>query len=925
MRIGSCLLLLSLALGATASAAPIHLRDTAGRPWLREAEFGARLVDGTELRSAHRRYALERSGTPDRAEYAFTDGEGVLDLRATVVAAGPSAVRVRLALTNRSAGDLRLDRVIVLSGLRVGEGRFGRCLPNGLHSWENPEPFPILPGQSYDQSYWTVAVEAPALAAGFVTGLHNVDRFSIKTEDNALRVTAWGECDGCLLPPGATRESDELFLSAAPEPLAELERYADLAAEANGATPRFDNFATWCSWYAGWIRGGMYGVKGGLERGVEREIPLVGRAFAARGAGWMRIVDDTDEMPYGDWDDQTKALPLGFSHLVTRMRAEGVEPGIWLPLLMVSDRSRLFARHPDWLCGDGQGNPAVGEFYGNQCGLLDPSHPRVQAHLERLGRSLRERGFRYVMTDFLINGFGPPAHADPTMTKLERHRAGLEAFRRGLGPDVYWLGCGAVLGPSMGLCDGLRISGDSFGNAPYSYIQSGTRWFLNHRVWLNDPDAIVCRGHSTEWNRAWMTWMALSGQVLTYGDTLEDLAPEDLATYQRVFPPVGVAGRPLDLWENQPYLLWGLKPDARTRLFGVFHFTEAGADEEVRLNLDEIAARIDSWTERPATAPRRWLLWDFWNEGLTEVEGPTLELPLPSGGGRLFALREALDRPQLLATSGHFTMGALEVRDESWDPRARTLSLRVRGNGGDPTTVYVRVPLGWGLVEATVDGRAVTTGSGGEGVAAVTVAATARPLPVALRFDGGPARTEGRRPFEGGNPALWDPSAPRRRALESATEPGWRLAAYLDCPAAQSVGDRGPTLAVLRGKPFTFPASGGAAPWYRSIAFHEESIRLEVRGLRPGRRYRLGLSWWDEDANGRVESVTVVAADGRRFPLLEKAVLPGFRGKGQMPEERLLEVPAEAVVPGPIEVIVSNDANVPNAVIGEVWILEGDE
>ena len=98
----------------------------------------------------------------------------------------------------------------------------------------------------------------------------------------------------------------------------------------------------------------------------------------------------------------------------------------------------------------------------------------------------------------------------------------------------------------------------------YSYESAAARWFYNWRVWLNDPDAIVCRRYGeakgVEWSRSWMSWMALAGNVLTYGDTFDDLPAEYVDLYRRVLPPLPVAGRPLDLLENEPYLLWGMDP-----------------------------------------------------------------------------------------------------------------------------------------------------------------------------------------------------------------------------------------------------------------------------------------------------------------------------------------------------------------------------
>ena len=74
---------------------------------------------------------------------------------------------------------------------------------------------------------------------------------------------------------------------------------------------------------------------------------------------------------------------------------------------------------------------------------------------------------------------------------------------------------------------------------------------LDRRKWLNDPSAVVCARYSElkpiQWNRMWMSWIALSGTVMTYGDVLDELPENYIRMYQRLFPPLPVAGRPLDL------------------------------------------------------------------------------------------------------------------------------------------------------------------------------------------------------------------------------------------------------------------------------------------------------------------------------------------------------------------------------------------
>jgi hypothetical protein len=199
--------------------------------------------------------------------------------------------------------------------------------------------------------------------------------------------------------------------------------------------------------------------------------------------------------------------------------------------------------------------------------------------------------------------------------------------------------------------------------------------------------------------------MALAGNVLTYGDTFDDLPAEYLELYRRVLPPLPVAGRPLDLWENEPYLLWGMDPgaaDGPYTLFGVFEFQGRRPGQEIALNLDEIAARSRSWDKTPKESPAAWLLWDFWRQQLTKVAGPILTIPVPSKSCSVYSLRPDLGRPQLLGTSGHFSQGTLETQAIKWHAPSGNLTGKVRGNGGDPTTLFFHVPSGMECSAAAV-------------------------------------------------------------------------------------------------------------------------------------------------------------------------------------------------------------------------------
>lgn len=745
-----------------AKARELSFAGPDAKAWLAGGVARIALVDGPVIATSDERFKVTVVEHLGRKVITGIDTKNAIDWEMTIHPIGPQAVRIDLTIRNRGAKPMTLDRLDVLDARLTGkvEADGNRVLTNGDNSWAGGKVRRLEKGGKIESCY-TLALQSPAIAAGFLAGRHNLDRFNLTHDEKGLRLLAYGECDACVLPAGASRAADPLFISGGGNPLAGMEQFADLAAKENAVQLWPENFATWCSWYAGWIRQEpLHEYKGGLEKGTEINIPLVARHMASRGAGSMRVVDDSDEMAYGDWSNRTLAIAGGFDRLASMMADKQIRAGVWYPAFWVSTKSQLYRTHQDWLCRNEDGEVRVGKgrgFYGNFLAFLDASNPAAARYMEQTARAWRDRGYRYVMTDFMKWGAWTKKRHDPTLTSIETYNRGVDAMRKGYGKDTYWLHCGAPLGPGMGQCDGMRIGGDSHGNGMFAYIASGTRWFYNWRVWLNDPDAIVCvrRGEakSVEWNRTWMSWMALAGSVLTYGDTLDDLPDEYLAVYKRILPPLAKAGRPLDLFENDPFLIWGMdggEADGPYTLVGIFDLQGKRTGQKITVNIDEAAARSRSWTDRPSQSPARRLLWDFWRQKLTVVDGAAITLDVPEKSCYLLSVRPDLGRPQLIGTSGHFSQGSLEVSNVTWNTRGGRLLGKVRGNAGDATTLFFHVPAGMKCTNVFVNYKQQPVSLAEPSVLAVKVPAIpGAAAPFELRFTGAAGKQQSRA-FVGG-------------------------------------------------------------------------------------------------------------------------------------------------------------------------------
>ncbi|GAB4049657.1 alpha-galactosidase [Spirosoma litoris] len=92
--------------------------------------------------------------------------------------------------------------------------------------------------------------------------------------------------------------------------------------------------------------------------------------------GWFgnKYPRNDDHAGLGDWQENVKKLPHGLGYLVKDAESAGVKFGIWLEPEMVSPKSELYEKHPDWVLK----LPNRQEYYFRNQLVLDLSNPKVQ-------------------------------------------------------------------------------------------------------------------------------------------------------------------------------------------------------------------------------------------------------------------------------------------------------------------------------------------------------------------------------------------------------------------------------------------------------------------------------------------------------------------------------------------------------------------
>jgi alpha-galactosidase len=226
--------------------------------------------------------------------------------------------------------------------------------------------------------------------------------------------------------------------------------------------------------------------------------------------------------------------------LLDDVRTSGRRLGLWLAPFLVGTGTRLAREHPEWLVG-----PA-GRNWGQDLVGLDLTHPGVRELLTRHLEHLVGLGVDYLKLDFLYAGAVPGRRHDD-VDGVAAYRSGLALVRDVVGPDVYLVGCGAPLLPSVGLVDAMRVSPDTFheggedgSTGLRGLMPLAARAWQQGRLWVNDPDCAVVRPAYSERER-WAAAARRYGGLRSFSDRVADLDEWGLTTMRDLLAAGGSA------------------------------------------------------------------------------------------------------------------------------------------------------------------------------------------------------------------------------------------------------------------------------------------------------------------------------------------------------------------------------------------------
>jgi len=450
------------------------------------------------------------------------------------------------------------------------------------------------------------------------------------------------------------------------------------------------------------------------------------------------------------WLDWKKDIfPSGLSGYVNSINKAGFNSALWMGCFFSDEETVL--QHPDWFVADKQGKPAAAPWVSY---VMDATNPEVvEALIRPTFRGMKNAGIEYVKIDQLRHYLYDNIHNNLDWCRKrgigpdEVLRAYLTVAREELGDDTFILSCWGVLPESIGLADACRIGGDGYGPVT---MQQYNSW--NGIVWRNDPDHCdispnkktrdIGNVKKTEEREAIdkesiirPALASIAGAMLMLSDKPEVYENDSKLFGLRCSAPV-LFSVPGQLYDFDPGKTDWLKANKRTDINSGKRPAPIDGDqfgEVCPLWLNEFNTSFENWNVlhrlnwdkkkslKPTTIrfadigldpSKKYIVYEFWSNKMYGVLKDEISLgKLDAYGLESIAIREKLERPQLVSTNRHLSNGAAEIEKLLW--YNKSLQGRSKVVVDDEYIITVFVPEGFELSSATMNNKPAKTSQNG--------------------------------------------------------------------------------------------------------------------------------------------------------------------------------------------------------------------
>jgi len=593
----------------------------------------------------------------------------------------------------------------------------------------------IIKGRFYSE-YCTVITDLDSknsLILGFVSLKDQFSRIIIDYDDyNVLKLlTAFGCTDNIFFNNSTIDSSEELFISFKMENKGYLGLidYAKII-NLNIKESRITQIPIgWCSWYYYFTNIKQEQMIKNLEFFKNhRDIPI---DFFQLDDGYFTNI--------GDFSNINEKFPNGLPWLFRYIKKLGFQGGIWTAPFIAIKRSNFFRNHRNWfLTKSNKLLPVLFNWRSFEYSV-DLSNKEVLDYLHDYFTDLlyalnpktneaKEKLINFFKIDFLHAGTPYGAYySNPTYTRAQMLYNGIKIIRDAISDDAFLLGCGAPLGPCVGLVDAMRISCDTAPRWDAGYIEKFEngrgiteislkaallntlyRSFMHKYFWINDPDCLMIRRTDTELNineiRLQMTIFGLSGGQILISDDMSKLSEEEINDAKLLLPPYNPKEYDPVLVDAfisvlpSIYMLETKEVIGKRYLVALINWNNNFISKKVRI-LDLVPNLSDN--------DKKFYIFDFWNEkflveimSIDDFEVSEIE-PHSCRYLNIIPINEKLEHwPVLISSNLHITQGCCEIKKFEYHQENNQLEINLELAGIREGFLLLKLPQNRNIIRS---------------------------------------------------------------------------------------------------------------------------------------------------------------------------------------------------------------------------------
>ena len=302
----------------------------------------------------------------------------------------------------------------------------------------------------------------------------------------------------------------------------------------------------------------------------------------------------------GDWLEPDENWPGGLESAAREIFKHGYRAGIWIAPFIVSNKSNLIKKHPNWIIKNSEGQVKLEmadekeTFY-----TIDPSNDGVKKYLKTVFQSLRKMGFIFYEMDYLEWGL-----KDSKTVKMDSQdkssvqilREALNIIRQEIGYGSLVMANSTAFQPVIGFADIVKTSNSCDAGWNEAGVKNMIRetyysQYFNNILWQNNPGEIniIDNGIFSEDERISLAlWKAFPGGAVCTSDDFTKMTWEQLEFFRFLEPAKLIQNIRFPYWPSMTEIKVAVKYYNSYNSWGVLFFNDKDVSASKRFPVNEL-------------------------------------------------------------------------------------------------------------------------------------------------------------------------------------------------------------------------------------------------------------------------------------------------------------------------------------------------